>query len=57
MKYLLILTLILSILMFYMGFAQHFSMGIFFGAVLLLTCMKFVMDILAGRKEKEKDDR
>ena len=52
MKYILILSLFLSLAMFYLGLTQHISYAIFFAIVLLLTTVKFLLDILYGRKKR-----
>ena len=53
MKYILILTFILSLGMFYLAVFQHVSYALFFGIVLLLTDLKFLMDILKGRNDEK----
>ncbi len=51
MKYILILSLLLSLAMFYLGLSQHISYAVFFAVVLLLTAAKFLLDILSGRND------
>lgn len=55
MKILLILSVLLSFAMLYLGISKHISYAVFFAVVLLLTTFKFILDILGGRKKNDDE--